>query len=51
MLYYVYHEPNAVEISIHNRRRKIDDPRPSKLVHTVCRADYRLTVNQDATTQ
>ena len=49
--YDVYHESNVVDVYIRNLRRKIDDPHPVKLIHTVRGAGYRLTVDQDAITQ
>lgn len=42
--YDVYHESNVVDVYIRNLRRKIDDPYPIKLIHTVRGAGYRLAV-------
>ncbi len=48
--YDVYHESNVVDVYIRNLRRKIDDPQPVKLIHTVRGAGYRLTAESgDAT--
>src|SRR5262245_57260307 len=46
--YDVYHESNVVDVYIRNLRRKIDDPHPVKLIHTVRGAGYRLAVDQEA---
>ena len=39
----VYNQSNIVDVYIRNLRRKIDDPHPLKLIHTVRGAGYRLT--------
>lgn len=41
--YDVYNQSNVVDVYIRNLRRKIDDPHPLKLIHTVRGAGYRLT--------
>ena len=41
--YDVYNQSNIVDVYIRNLRRKIDDPHPLKLIHTVRGAGYRLT--------
>jgi DNA-binding response OmpR family regulator len=47
--YGVYHESNIVDVYIRNLRRKIDDPYPDKLIHTVRGAGYRLATECGAT--
>ncbi len=39
----VNNQSNIVDVYIRNLRRKIDDPHPLKLIHTVRGAGYRLT--------
>ncbi len=45
--YEVYNQSNVVDVYIRNLRRKIDDPCPVKLIHTVRGAGYRLAVESD----
>lgn len=40
-------QSNVVDVYIRNLRRKIDDPFPLKLIHTVRGAGYRLSVEGD----
>jgi DNA-binding response OmpR family regulator len=42
--YDVFNQSNVVDVYIRNLRRKIDDPFPLKLIHTVRGAGYRLAV-------
>ena len=37
---------NVIDVHIRNLRRKIDDPFPTKLIHTVRGAGYRISVHQ-----
>ena len=39
---------NVIDVHIRNLRRKIDDPFPAKLIHTVRGAGYRLSEQQPA---
>ena len=48
--YDVFHESNVVDVYIRNLRRKIDDPHPRKLIHTVRGAGYRLALEADDAT-
>jgi DNA-binding response OmpR family regulator len=41
--YDAYHESNVVDVYIRNLRRKIDDPFPTKLIHTVRGTGYRIS--------
>lgn len=41
--YDVAHESNVIDVYIRNLRRKVDDPYPLKLIHTVRGMGYRLT--------
>ena len=43
--YDVYNQSNIVDVYIRNLRRKIDDPFPLKLIHTVRGAGYRLSTD------
>jgi DNA-binding response OmpR family regulator len=45
--YDVYHQSNVVDVYIRNLRRKLDDPFPLKLIHTVRGAGYRLSTEPD----
>jgi DNA-binding response OmpR family regulator len=45
--YEVYNQSNVVDVYIRNLRRKIDDPCPVKLIHTVRGAGYRLALEGD----
>jgi DNA-binding response OmpR family regulator len=45
--YEVFNESNVVDVYIRNLRRKIDDPFPLKLIHTIRGAGYRLSVEND----
>ena len=45
--YEVYNQSNVVDVYIRNLRRKIDDPCPVKLIHTVRGAGYRLAAEGD----
>ena len=45
--YDVYNQSNVVDVYIRNLRRKIDDPFPLKLIHTVRGAGYRLSAEDD----
>ncbi len=45
--YDVYNQSNVVDVYIRNLRRKIDDPFPLKLIHTVRGVGYRLSPGQD----
>ncbi|OGT28785.1 MAG: DNA-binding response regulator [Gammaproteobacteria bacterium RBG_16_66_13] len=45
--YDVYHQSNVVDVYIRNLRRKLDDPYPLKLIHTVRGAGYRLSMEPD----
>src|SRR5262245_9629386 len=45
--YDVYNQSNVVDVYIRNLRRKIDDPFPLKLIHTVRGAGYRLSAEGD----
>jgi DNA-binding response OmpR family regulator len=42
--YDVYNQSNVVDVYIRNLRRKLDDPHPLKLLHTVRGAGYRLSM-------
>jgi len=37
---------NVIDVHIRNLRRKIDDPFPAKLIHTVRGAGYRISSRQ-----
>ncbi|MDO8612019.1 MAG: winged helix-turn-helix domain-containing protein, partial [Dehalococcoidia bacterium] len=37
---------NVIDVHIRNVRRKIDDPFPTKLIHTVRGAGYRISAHQ-----
>jgi DNA-binding response OmpR family regulator len=45
--YDVYNQSNVVDVYIRNLRRKLDDPYPLKLIHTVRGAGYRLSLEPD----
>lgn len=45
--YSVYNRSNVVDVYIRNLRRKIDDPCPVKLLHTVRGSGYRLCLEPD----
>jgi DNA-binding response OmpR family regulator len=45
--YDVYNQSNVVDVYIRNLRRKLDDPCPLKLIHTVRGAGYRLSMEPD----
>ena len=42
-----YNQSNVVDVYIRNLRRKLDDPFPLKLIHTVRGAGYRLSTQAD----
>ena len=44
--YDVFNQSNVVDVYIRNLRRKIDDPHPTKLIHTVRGSGYRLVLEQ-----
>lgn len=44
--YDVFNQSNVVDVYIRNLRRKIDDPFPVKLIHTVRGAGYRLSTEE-----
>ena len=43
--YNVEHESNVIDVYIRNLRRKVDDPHPLKLIHTVRGMGYRLATD------
>jgi len=45
--YDVAHESNVIDVYIRNLRRKVDDPYPLKLIHTVRGIGYRLTIEEN----
>jgi len=45
--YDVYNQSNVVDVYIRNLRRKLDDPFPRKLIHTVRGAGYRLSTQAE----
>jgi DNA-binding response OmpR family regulator len=45
--YEVFNESNVVDVYIRNLRRKIDDPAPLKLIHTMRGAGYRISAGRD----
>jgi len=45
--YDVYNQSNVVDVYIRNLRRKLDDPFPLRLIHTVRGAGYRLSTEPD----
>lgn len=46
--YDVFNQSNVVDVYIRNLRRKIDDGRDPKLIHTVRGAGYRLSATEEA---
>lgn len=46
--YDVYNQSNVVDVYIRNLRRKLDDPFPQKLLHTVRGIGYRIVAPDDA---
>lgn len=46
--YDVFNQSNVVDVYIRNLRRKIDDGRDLKLIHTVRGAGYRLSATEEA---
>ncbi len=44
--YDTYNQSNVVDVYIRNLRRKIDDPREQKIIHTVRRAGYCLSLDE-----
>ncbi len=45
--YDVAHESNVIDVYIRNLRRKVDDPYPVKLIHTVRGMGYRITTEEN----
>ncbi len=45
--YDVFNQSNVVDVYIRNLRRKIDEPHPVKLIHTVRGSGYRLSIEDD----
>ena len=45
--YDVFNQSNVVDVYIRNLRRKLDDPFPLKLIHTVRGAGYRLSTRAE----
>jgi DNA-binding response OmpR family regulator len=44
--YDTFNQSNVVDVYIRNLRRKIDDPFPRRLIHTIRGAGYRLSLNE-----
>lgn len=44
--YGTWHESNVIDVYIRNLRRKVDDPFPQKLIHTIRGTGYRISEDE-----